>query len=483
MFSKELAELMTQRKDLYFIGIGGCGMSAIAHVLLKKGHKVFGSDMKESVNTIRLRDEGATVYIGHDAANLKNPSIVVMSSAIKSNNPELVEAKNNSLVVFQRAQMLGYIMSMYPESIAFAGTHGKTTTSAMASVLYYKAGLDPTFIVGGDVTNLSASALSGSSDYFIAEADESDGSIKNLDPKIFVLTNIEKDHLDYFGDLEAIISLFEECAYKLSEKTDHAFVINSEQWGNKLLLERLKKNKKLNIITFGLGENVHFRAINIRAKGFGSVFTLVKDQQVLGELELSIPGEHNILNALAVIAVAFTTGMDFNKIKINLPIFTGAKRRFSLVGKTNDITIYDDYAHHPTEISATLQAARSAFPKSRIICAFQPHRYTRTLFFLNEFAQSLSLADRVILTHIYGAGEDPIDVKSEDIVKKIPGDKAIYIDKKDDIAAYLENELKPGDIFFTMGAGDIYNVGKEILNRLKSQKNPKVNADKIARIA
>lgn len=459
-------------------------MSSIAHVLLKKGYRVYGSDMKESINTIRLRDEGATVYIGHQAANLKNPSIVVVSSAIRQDNPELLEAKANGLLVIQRAQMLGYLMSQYQNSIACAGTHGKTTSSSLASVLLNKAGLDPTFIVGGDVLNLGGSALCGTTENFIAEADESDGSIKYLDPKIFVLTNIEKDHLDYFADLEAIIDLFEKCALKLMEKPDHLLVINSEQWGNKMLLERLKKLTELNIVTFGLNEGVDLRAINIRFKGFGSQFTLVRDDKVLGEIELSVPGEHNILNALAVIAVAFKLGLDFSRIKSNIGAFTGARRRFTLIGKANKVSVFDDYAHHPTEIAATLSAARNAFPNSRILCVFQPHRYSRTMFFMNEFAESLKLADKVVLTHIYAAGEDPIpEVDSEKIAHKV-GDKAIYIDKKDDISSWLEKELCENDILFTMGAGDIYTIGKEVLNRLKNKTTQeKTNAGKVIRIA
>jgi UDP-N-acetylmuramate--alanine ligase len=475
---------MAQKKDLFFIGIGGCGMSSIAHILLKKGYRIYGSDIKESINTIRLRDEGATVYIGHQATNLKNPSIVVVSSAIRQDNPEMVEAKANGLPVFQRAQMLGYLMSQYQNSIACAGTHGKTTSSSLAAVLLNKSGLDPTFIIGGDVLNLGGSALCGNTENFVAEADESDGSIKYLDPKIFLLTNIEKDHLDYFNNLEAIIDLFEKCALKLMKKPDHLLVINSEQWGNKILLERLKNQSSLNITTFGLNDGVNFRAINIRYKGFGSQFTLVHDGKVLGEIELSIPGEHNVLNALAVIAVAFYLNLDFSKIRANISSFTGARRRFTLVGKAQKVSVFDDYAHHPTEIAATLSAARNAFPSSRLVCVFQPHRYSRTMFFMNEFAESLQLADKVVLTHIYAAGENPIpEVDAQTIAKKV-GNKAIYIDKKDDICTWLEKELQENDVLFTMGAGDIYTIGKEVLNRLKNKKAQKeTNAGKVIRIA
>lgn len=489
--SKNLSELMAQKKPIHMLGIGGCGMSAIARVLLKKGYMVSGSDAKESVNTILLKDEGATVFIGHDPKYVSGNSIIVVSAAIHKDNPELKEAQDNGLPVFARAEMLGYILSLHQDSIAFAGTHGKTTTSAMAAVLLNKAGVSPTFLVGGNVCDLDASSISGDSDVVIAEADESDGSICHLNPRIFVLNNIEKDHLDHFNDLEAIIDLFANCVERLKKVENSLLVINAEQWGNKILLNKIKEQNSLRRVFFGFTEEAQVRAINIRYKGQGSIYTLVVNGQVQGDLELAVPGEHNILNSLAVIAVVLELGLDFAKIRTAINSFTGAGRRFSFIGEIEGIKVYDDYAHHPSEITATLTAARHVFPESRILCAFQPHRYSRTMFFLNEFAESLELADKAIVTSIYAAGEEPIpEVSAEKMCQKIKGtDRAVYIEKKDDIAGYLQKELKPGDVFFTMGAGDIYSVGKEILNRLKNsrdlnaEKKRQTDGEKIIRIA
>lgn len=456
-------------------------MSAIAHVLLALHYQVSGSDMKESTNTIRLKELGAKINIGHETINIRDAQIIVYSSAIKEDNPEIKEARALNLPVFGRAQMLGYLMSLYQDSIAVAGTHGKTTTSSMMAVVLAHAGLDPTFMIGGEVTNLKSNGNYGASRYFVAEADESDGSITHLNPQYFILTNIEKDHMDHFGSLDDIIALFETCALRLAEKPNHLLVINSEQWGNAMLLQRLE-GKPINILSYGLDEKAQLRATNIRYKGKGSSFSVIKNGVLLGDIELSIPGEHNVVNALAVIGVSQHLGLDFLKIKLALKTFTGAKRRFTLVGKAAGISVYDDYAHHPTEIAATLRAARLVYPKARLICAFQPHRYSRTLCFLPEFAESLNLADKIILTSIYGAGEKPIDgVNAEMIAQKIPADKVTYIDKKDDIADFLEKELLEGDVFFTLGAGDIYTVGKEILNRKKNQA--KSHADNLLRIA
>lgn len=488
MDKKDIYEVVSFGKRFHFIGIGGCGMSAIAKVLLALGYSVSGSDMKESANTMRLKELGAVVYIGHKDINVRDAQIIVYSSAVKADNPEMQEAVANSLPIFGRAQVLGYLMSLYPESVAVAGTHGKTTTSSMISVMLAYAECDPTYLIGGEVTNLKSNGGHGKSSHFVAEADESDGSIIHLNPKIFVLTNIEKDHLDHFKDLDAIIELFEDCVERLSKKPENVLVINPEQWGNKILLEKIKDKTNAKMITFGLGENVDYRAINIRYKGQGSLFTLVYQGNIIGEIEMSVPGEHNILNCLAVIAVGLYQKIDLTKIKLSLKSFTGAKRRFTLMGQSRGVKVYDDYAHHPTEIKATLDAARHVFPKSRLLCAFQPHRYSRTMHFMDGFAESLAIADKVIISSIYGAGEAPIpEVNSETIVNKInsqfPG-KAVFVEKKEDIASYLEGELQEGDVFFTVGAGDIYAVGKEILNRLRSRKvKEKINADKVVRIA
>ena len=459
-------------------------MSAIAQVMLSLGYIVSGSDIKESANTLRLKEQGVTVYIGHTASNIRDAQAIVHTSAVNYDNPEMQEARDLHLPILERARVLGYLMSLYPQSISVAGTHGKTTTSSMLAVLLARLGLDPTFMIGGEVTNLNSNGIAGKSEYFVAEADESDSSIQFLDPQILVLNNIEKDHLDHFSGLAEIVDLFESSITKLRLKAKHLLVINPEQWGNKILLDKITDRQGLNLLTFGLNSGVNYQATNIRYKNQGSLFTVLKDGAIIGELELAIPGEHNVLNALAVLAVAMHLGLEFNKIKTAIVTFTGAKRRFTLIGQSQNINVYDDYAHHPTEIKATLLAARQVFPRRRIFCVFQPHRYSRTIHFLNDFAESLLLADRVFVTSIYAAGEKPIPgVDAQEIVTKMNApQKAVYVEKKEDVAQLALQELSKGDIFFTLGAGDIHALGKEILNRLRS-KQAKKNEKTTARIA
>ncbi|MDR1996863.1 MAG: UDP-N-acetylmuramate--L-alanine ligase [Candidatus Margulisbacteria bacterium] len=481
---RELQDIISPGRRIHFVGIGGCGMSAIAQVMLSLGYKVSGSDIKESANTIRLKELGAAVYIGHAAINMRDAQVIVHTSAVNYDNPEIQEARNLRLPVLERAKVLGYLMSLYAQSVAVAGTHGKTTTSSMLAVVLAQLGLDPTFMIGGEVTNLNSNGVCGKSAYFVAEADESDSSIQYLDPKIFVLNNIEKDHLDHFAGLEDIVALFERCIAKLARRAGHLLVLNPEQWGNKLLWDRISARQGLNVLTFGLNSGVNYQAVNIRYKDRGSSFTVLKNGALIGELELAVPGEHNVLNALAVLAVCMQLGLEFNKIKTAIVTFTGAKRRFTFVGKSQGVEIYDDYAHHPTEIRATLTAARLVFPRRRIFCVFQPHRYSRTMHFLHDFAESLQLADRVFVTGIYAAGEKPIPgVDAREIVARMNApDKAVFVEKKEDVAGLALRELGKGDVFFTLGAGDIHALGKEILNRLRN-KAPVRNAKPAVRIA
>jgi UDP-N-acetylmuramate--alanine ligase len=423
------------------------------------------------------------VYIGHDAANIRGAQAVVYTSAVDGDNPEMREAAGLRLPVLARARVLGYLMSLYPKSIAVAGTHGKTTTSSMLAVVLAQLGLDPTFMIGGEVTDLNSNGVCGRSEYFVAEADESDSSIQFLDPGVLILNNIEKDHLDHFAGLDDIVDLFEHCVDALIKRPEHLLVFNPEQWGNKLLAGRLAAKPGLNLLTFGLSAGVNYQAVNIRYKEQGSLFTVLKDGALIGELELAVPGEHNVLNALAVLTAARHFGLDFNQIKTAIVTFTGAKRRFTFVGQSQRIKVYDDYAHHPTEIRATLSAARNVFPDSRIFCVFQPHRYSRTMHFLPEFAESLLLADKIFVTGVYAASEKPIPgVDAREIVSRMNApQKAVYVEKKEDAVSLALQELKAGDVFFTLGAGDIYVLGKEILNRLRAARLK--NAKTAVRIA
>jgi len=479
---KELTELFNKERQIHFVGVGGVGMSAIARVLHNQGFKVSGSDQKESRNTIKLKEEGVRIFIGHKAENVREAHLIVVSSAINDHNPEIVAARKKDIPIVERARALGYIMDSFPRSFSFAGTHGKTTTSSMAAFLFEEAGLSPTFLVGGEITNLNTNALLGESEFFFAEADESDGSIKYLNANNLIITNLEEDHLDHFGDINDIIELFLGCVTRLQEKPGHLLYINPDQWGNKMLLEKTG-DMQLNMITFGFADTNDIYASNISYEAKGSSFNVYWHNELLGRISLSVHGEHNILNALPIIAIGLRNGVDFNTIEVGLKKFEGAKRRFHLIGHHESIDIYDDYAHHPSEIKATLLAVKNSFPDKRIIVAFQPHRFSRTMFFAKQFAEALSLADKVIITAVYSAGENPIkDISGETIAAF--NQEYRYLPKKEEIPALVEQELQENDIFITMGAGDIFNIGKELLNRLKQKRTRKAaNEGKIIRFA
>ncbi len=472
---KQLADLLNKSRKIHFVGIGGVGMSAIARIMKNQGYNISGSDQKESRNTLKLREEGIKVFIGHKADNVRGKHVIVVSSAIDRKNPEMVAARQTKIPIIERAKALGFLMTLFKRSIAVAGTHGKTTTSSMAAFMLQEAKLSPTFLIGGEITNLNTNAQLGKGALFVAEADESDGSIQFLSPDVLVVTNLEEDHLDHFKDIHEIIDLFYNCVENLAKRPNHLLLINGEQWGNKMLLEKIK-DLPVNKMTFGLEatNDIYASELIYGEKGFS--FLVNYQGEKIGRLELSIPGEHNVLNALPVIALALQNDIDMNNLEGFLKRFDGAKRRFTKVGMFNNIEVFDDYAHHPTEIEATLKAARIAFPKKKIFVAFQPHRYSRTMYFSEAFAKALSIADGVIITNVYSAGESEIkNVSGETITKH---DKSfIYIPKKEEIPVFLESHLRPGDIFITMGAGDIYTLGKELLNRLRQKDASEQNND------
>ncbi|MFA5928733.1 MAG: UDP-N-acetylmuramate--L-alanine ligase [Candidatus Margulisiibacteriota bacterium] len=459
-----------KKSDLvHFLGIGGCGMSAIAKIMLAKGYKVSGSDVKESVNTIRLRDLGAKVYIGHNKDHLRYVDVVSVSTAIWDNNPEMIAAKELNLPIIKRAETLSWLMDQYEVKIAVSGTHGKTTTTGMFATLLDQCKLNPTFSVGGDVNGFNTNAQSGDGRYFVTEADESDGSILFLNPNMLVVTNIEEDHLEYLGDLAGIEKLFWQVIEKLPAKA--TLVINQDNLSCKKLISRVKSEKlDIKMITYGTTREADYFMEDIKLDRYtGSALVSHGDKQ-LGRLELSIPGAHNLENALSVIALGEELGISFSQAQAALQSFLGTKRRFQLIGEEKGITVIDDFAHHPSEIKATLDAAKNGF-KSRVICVFQPHRYTRTMFLAKEFAAAFHDADVAIITDIYAAGESPIrGVSGRSIFNEMKnGTKTYYVPKKELVSNKALEILKEGDIFLTLGAGDIHTIAKEILMRLKEQ--------------
>lgn len=456
---------MGRVKRVHFIGIGGCGMSAIAKILIKKGYTVTGSDLKESMNTIRLKDMGAKIFIGHQAANVRGSDLTVISSAIPSGNPEIEESISTGIPTIKRADMLGWIMDQYKKRIAVAGTHGKTTTTSMLANMLTSCDKDPTFLIGGEANDVDGNARMGKSEYVVAEADESDGSFLTLNPNIAVITNIESDHMEHYGTFEKVIETFID--FSRIVPTDGIIFLGGNGKGSEQLKAALSDRR---IITYGLTNKRDYWADNIKFSERRSRFDVYEHENKLAEVSLSVPGMQNVENALAAIAVGRYLGCDITGIGNGLQYFTGAKRRFQVIGQVKDILVIDDYGHHPTEVMKTLEAAKLGFPDKRIICIFQPHRYTRTQYFYEEFGKAFGNADVVILTEIYSAGEPPIEGISGktvfDEVRKHNSD-VTYIPKKEMIPKHIIEIAKPGDIVITMGAGDITNLGKEILNRLK----------------
>lgn len=461
-------------KNIHHIGIGGCGMSAIAKVLHDMGYRITGSDIKESSNTIRLKDEGIRISIGHDRSNIRGADLIVVSSAIPKDNVECIEGTSKGTPVISRAEMLAWITNQFKIRIGIAGTHGKTTTTSMIAKILERCGRNPTYLIGGETDDVDGNAKLGRGDIVIAEADESDGSFLKLNPTIAVITNIEADHMEYFGTLEKVIESFEN--YLKAVPPSGIIVISSDHENNQKLLERAGDDKR--IITYGIGEGAEIRATDIQFRESGSSFTISKSGKVLGRVELSIPGLQNVLNSLASFAVSFGLSVDFHSIAQALRYFSGVRRRFEVVGNAEGIMIIDDYAHHPTEIIVTLEAAKLGWSKKRIICVFQPHRYTRTMHLYQEFGKAFGLADIVFITDVYSAGEESIKGVSGKIIAeeiaKHETKEIHYVPKKEKIAERLLKILKPDDIIIFAGAGDIHISAKELLSRLRMKKESQV---------
>ncbi|MFH1387253.1 MAG: UDP-N-acetylmuramate--L-alanine ligase [bacterium] len=449
-------------KNIHLIGVGGCGMSAIAKILKEMGHKVSGSDVKEGPNTMRLKELGVKICIGHEASLVREADIVVYSSAVTKDNPEMMEAKGKGIRILKRAEMLAMIMDRSKERIAVAGTHGKTTTTAMLAKVLEAAKLNPTFMIGCDMDYVDGNAKLGNGKVMVTEADESDSSFLFYSPTVEIITNIEADHMEHFGDMEELLATFEKFVSRLAED---GFIVME---GNDPNNQKLMANNHHRYITYGLTGDLDYTAKDLTYDKYLSRYKLFNKNKELGDVELSVPGWQNILNSLAVFAVGFEMGIDFPLIKGALRSFVGARRRFSTVGEEKGVLIIDDYAHHPTEIKATLTAARSGWPGRRIICVFQPHRYTRTLLLKDKFGEAFDNADKTIIADVYAASEAPIPgISGQTISDLLDPQKASFVPKKEQIVDLLLDEIKEGDIIMTLGAGDIHTVGREILSRLK----------------
>jgi UDP-N-acetylmuramate--alanine ligase len=460
---------MANKERLHFIGIGGAGMSSLAHVFIELGYPVSGSDIKESANTKNLSKAGASVFIGHAAENLKNADTVVVSSAIRIENPELIAAREQGLVVIQRAQLLARLMEEM-RGIAIAGTHGKTTTTSMAAVMMETAGLKPTYLIGGELNDIGSGAKFGGGEYVVAEADESDASLLNLRPEIAVVTNLEADHLDFYESIEDIKNVFIEFLNRIPERGAAIVCADSPA------LTEILPSVKCRLISYSLiDKDADFFAADIICDSAGSLFDVWQNGRKLGRTRICQPGEHNVANALAVITLGMTLGLDFLAASAGVGAFTGVRRRFQVKGTAGDITVVDDYAHHPSEVAATLKAAKSGNWR-KVISVFQPHRYSRTSFLSGDFGLAFADADTVIVTDVYAAGEEPlpgVDGKLivDSILENEPYKDVAYFPKKSDIGGYVAERAGKGDIFLTMGAGDIWALGEEVLEELKNNEN------------
>ena len=449
-------------RHIHFVGIGGIGMSGIAEVLHNLGYAVSGSDGRESENTRRLVSLGIPVAIGHDAVNVGEADVVVRSSAVAADNVELAEARRHLVPVIQRAEMLAELMRM-KYGVAVAGTHGKTTTTSMVAAVLARGGLDPTIVIGGRLNALGTNAKLGRGDFLVAEADESDGSFLKLSPTIAVVTTVDAEHLDYYRDLAHIVDTFVEFINKVPFYG--LAVLCLDQPNIQSLLPRVEKR----YVTYGLHSQADLQARDITFQGMRSEFTVAWRGQVLGRIALRVPGLHNVYNALAATAVGLDLDLEFPAIGVALGEFAGVARRFQLLGEAGGISVVDDYAHHPAEIQATLNAAKTGFARN-LIAVFQPHRYTRTQALLPEFFTAFYQADRLFVTEIYPAGERPIPgVSGEQIAQGVRehGHKSVtYVPAKEALAEEVLAVARPGDMVLVMGAGDIWRVGEEMARRL-----------------
>lgn len=454
---------ISQYKHIHCIGIGGIGLSAVAEIFASRGYTVSGSDMKMSEMTEHLKSRGITVYEGHSAENIKGADLIIYSAAVSPENPEITEARKNGILTVTRAEALGALMEDYPSSIAVSGTHGKTTTTSMVSLILENAKTDPTILVGGNLHEFGGNVKIGKSDLFVTEACEYMDSFLSLRPKMEIILNIDSDHLDYFKDIDHIVASFDRFA-KLVPEDGCIVAYEANPFVNKVI-----SDAKCRVVTFGFSANCDYCATNIEFNSEGHpLFDVRSKGKFLGRVQLEVPGEHNISNALASFAACHTLGVSPEIIIDTLSRYHGTQRRFDIIGTTkNNVKIIDDYAHHPTEIRATLKAARN-IPHNRLWCLFQPHTYTRTMALFDEFTTAFDDADVLIMAEIYAAREKNIyKISSKKLIteikKKQPAKEAYYFNSLEEIAAFVSNNAQEGDMVITMGAGDIYKVAEMLM--------------------
>ncbi len=454
--------MYNKTKNIHFVGIGGIGMSGIAELLLNLGYRVSGSDLRASEITRRLAKLGGTIHEGHHGDWVRGADVVVTSSAISPDNPEVTAAREAHIPVIQRAEMLAELMRLAKYGIAIAGSHGKTSTTSILSTILARAGLDPTIVVGGKVDSLGGNAKLGCGDFLVAEADESDGSFLKLSPVIEVVTNIDLEHLDYYRDLDHIKEVFLQFIDILPFYGVAILCFDDENIAR--LLPRIRRR----IITYGLSEQADLYATRIESRGLETAFTVRFRGQDLGRVTVNRPGTHTVYNSLAAIGVALELDIDFSLIADGLSSFDGVQRRLQIKGERDGVLVVDDYGHHPTEIRATLDAVRQGWPDRRLVVAFQPHRYSRTQALFDDFTTAFHRADVLILTDIYPASEQPIEgVSSERLAEAIKehGQRQVsLVPSVAELPVHLSGLLREGDLLLTLGAGNIVQAGERYLD-------------------
>jgi len=454
-----------KKYHIHFVGIGGIGMSGIAELLLNLGYRVSGSDLKSSDITDNLARLGGRIHVGHRAEQVEGADVVVVSSAIDVKNPEVAAARQAAIPVIPRAEMLAELMRL-KYSVAIAGAHGKTSTTSLVSGVLAEGGLDPTVVIGGKLKGIGRNAVLGKGDFIVAEADESDGSFLKFSPAIAVVTNIDREHLDFYRDMDAIKQVFLDFIDRIPFYGLAVLCLDSEPLQG--LLPQIKKR----LTTYGQSTQADYQAREIRFGEMKSRFTVVHRGENLGEFSLSIPGLHNVYNALAAIAVGRELDIPLDAIKRSLETAEGVQRRLEVKGEIDGITVVDDYGHHPTEIQVTLEAVSENWLRHRKVVVFQPHRYTRTRALLEEFTRSFNNSDVLVVLPIYAASEAPIPgVSGEALAESIRAHghrDVIYLDSLVACVDYLDANLGFGDLLLTLGAGDVYRVGEMVLKRRKS---------------
>jgi UDP-N-acetylmuramate--alanine ligase len=453
---------------VHFIGIGGAGMSGIARIMLARGLPVSGSDAKDSVALAALRALGATVHVGHAPDNVGDVDTVVVSTAIREDNPELVEARRRGLHVVHRAGALASVM-VGRRAVAVAGTHGKTTTTSLLTVALQHCGVDPSFAIGGNLNESGANAHNGTGDVFVAEADESDGSFLLYAPTAAVVTNVEPDHLDHYGTAEAVAAAFDAFAGRVEIG---GFLVVCADDPGALALAATARGAGIDVRTYGVGASADLRLVGLETKGLGSSFEAVLLGRRLGQVELRIPGRHNALNAAAALMVGVGLGFPVERLREGLASFSGTRRRFEHKGTVAGVRVFDSYAHHPTELTADLHAAREVAGGGRVVVVFQPHLFSRTRFFAAEFGQALGLADEVVVMDVYAAREDPEPGVTGALVAAavpLPPAQVVFEPSWSAVAGHLAERARPGDVVITCGAGDVTMIGPEVLERLEGR--------------